>query len=88
MLLAKLIQFEDRRESMVSLFLTSTVKRPLVMDLAAELTYFQASWSILKSPCLIRRIIEATESSELVLLLESDFECEPRKGERPLSIVY
>ena len=90
LLVAKLIQLEAKRESMVNRFLTSTVKRPLVIDLAAELTYFQASWwSIRKSPCLMRRMMEATESSLLVLLLElSDLMWEPKKGDLPLSIVY
>ena len=88
---AKLIQLEANKESMFNLFLTSTVNRPLVMDLAAELTYFQASWwSIRKSPCLMRRMMEATESSLFALLLVelSDLMWEPKKGDLPLSIVY
>ena len=88
---AKLIQLEANKESMFNLFLTSTVNRPLVMDLAAELTYFQASWwSIRKSPCLMRRMMEATESSLFALLLVelSDLVWEPKKGDLPLSIVY
>jgi len=88
---AKLIQLEANKESMFNLFLTSTVNRPLVMDLAAELTYFQASWwSIRKSPCLMRRMMEATESSLFALLLVelSDLMWEPRNGDLPLSIVY
>ena len=92
LLAAKLIQLEANKESMFNRFLTSTVKRPLVMDLAAELTYFQASWwSIRKSPCLMRRMMEATESSLLLplLLVElSDLVWEPKKGDLPLSIVY
>ena len=58
-----LIQEEVYKASMVVRFLTSTVKRPLVMVLAAGLTNFQASESIRNSPFLIRRIMEATESS-------------------------
>ena len=88
---AKLIQLEANKESMFNLFLTSTVSRPLVIDLAAELTYFQASWwSIRKSPCLMRRMMEATESSLFALLLVelSDLMWEPKKGDLPLSIVY
>lgn len=83
-----LIQDEDRRASMVRRFLTSTVRRPLMRDFGAGLTYFQASESMRKSPCLMRRMIEDTESpASEDLPLVSDLEW-PRNGERPDIIVY
>ena len=90
-----LIQEEVYKASMVVRFLTSTVKRPLVMVLAAGLTYFQASESIRNSPFLIRRIMEATESSLCWwlflgwwLALFTGLFGFPRNGERPHNIVY